>query len=152
LVASRNGCTNATGFIDFKIGNKATVSNFTSQICDGDFTNAETVNLASYLPQLTSETGYTYQFYSSQNNANLEQNPISDSQNISANATFFVRIKKAGVCDNIASLTLNFGQPSKSTTLPATVTICEGDTTTLDAGTGFTSYFGIMAQLHKPLP
>ena len=43
-VASRNGCTNATGFIDFKIGNKATVSNFTSQICDGDFTNAETVN------------------------------------------------------------------------------------------------------------
>ena len=140
LVASRNGCTNATGFIDFKIGNKATVSNFTSQICDGDFTNAETVNLASYLPQLTSETGYNYQFYSSQNNANLEQNPISDSQNISANATFFVRIKKAGVCDNIASLTLNFGQPSKSTTLPAAVTICEGDTTTLDAGTGFTSY------------
>ncbi|GGP02848.1 hypothetical protein GCM10010992_08890 [Cloacibacterium rupense] len=140
LVASRNGCTNATGFIDFKIGNKISINPYTTQVCDGDFSNSETLNLASYLPQLTSETGYTYQFYATQNDANLEQNPIPDSQNISANATFFVRIKKSGICDNIASLTLNFGQPSTSTTLPAAVTVCEGSTTTLDAGTGFTSY------------
>ncbi|WP_188616889.1 choice-of-anchor L domain-containing protein, partial [Cloacibacterium rupense] len=126
--------------INFKIGNKLSVSSATFQVCDGDFSNSETLNLASYLPQLTSETGYTYQFYATQNDANLEQNPIPDSQNISANATFFVRIKKSGICDNIASLTLNFGQPSTSTTLPAAVTVCEGSTTTLDAGTGFTSY------------
>ena len=126
--------------INFKIGNKISINSYTTQVCDGDFSNSETVNLASYLPQLTSETGYTYQFYATQNDANLEQNPIPDSQNISANATFFVRIKKSGICDNIASLTLNFGQPSTSTTLPAAVTVCEGSTTTLDAGTGFTSY------------
>ncbi len=62
LVASRNGCTNATGFLDFKIGNKLSVTDGTSQICDGDFNNTEAVNLDTYLPQLTSGTGYTHQF------------------------------------------------------------------------------------------
>ena len=140
LVASRNGCTNATGFLDFKIGNKLSVTDATSQICDGDFNNTEAVNLATYLPQLTSETGYTHQFYLTKNDADLEQNPISASQNLTSTTTFYVRIKKSGICDNIAALTLNFGQPNTSTTLPAQVTVCEGSTTTLDAGIGFTSY------------
>ncbi|GAB1345352.1 T9SS type B sorting domain-containing protein [Cloacibacterium normanense] len=140
LVASRNGCTNATGFLDFKIGNKLSVTDATSQICDGDFNNTEVVNLDTYLPQLTSETGYTHQFYLTKNDADLEQNPISASQNLTSTTTFYVRIKKSGICDNIAALTLNFGQPNTSTTLPAQVTVCEGSTTTLDAGTGFTSY------------
>lgn len=140
LVASRNGCTNATGFLDFKIGNKLSVTDATSQICDGDFNNTEAVNLDTYLPQLTSETGYTHQFYLTKNDADLEQNPIASSQNLTSTTTFYVRIKKSGICDNIAALTLNFGQPNTSTTLPAQVTVCEGNTTTLDAGTGFTSY------------
>ena len=140
LVASRNGCTNATGFLDFKIGNKLSVTDASSQICDGDFNNTEAVNLATYLHQLTSETGYTHQFYLTKNDADLEQNPISASQNLTSTTTFYVRIKKSGICDNIAALTLNFGQPNKSTTLPAQVTVCEGSTTILDAGTGFTSY------------
>lgn len=140
LVASRNGCTNATGFLDFKIGNKISVTDATSQICDGDFNNTEVVNLDTYLPQLTSETGYTHQFYLTKNDADLEQNPVASSQNLTSTTTFYVRIKKSGICDNIAALTLNFGQPNTSTTLPAQVTVCEGSTTTLDAGTGFTSY------------
>jgi hypothetical protein len=40
LVASRNGCTNATGFLDFKIGTNFQLDT-TSQICDGDFNNTE---------------------------------------------------------------------------------------------------------------
>ncbi|WP_213196832.1 choice-of-anchor L domain-containing protein [Cloacibacterium caeni] len=126
--------------IQFIFGNKISVTNYSTTICDGDFNNTEAVNLATYLPQLTSETGYTHQFYLTKNDADLEQNPIASSQNLTAATTFYVRIKKSGICDNIAALTLNFGQPNKSTTLPAQVTVCEGSTTILDAGTGFSSY------------
>lgn len=126
--------------ITFKIGSKISVNPYTTTACDNDFNNTEPVYLTNYLSQLTSETGYNYQFYATQNDANLEQNSISYAQNISANSTFFVRFKKNGWCDNVVSLIVNFEQPIKSTTLPAAVTICEGDTTTLDAGTGFSSY------------
>ncbi|MFN3773287.1 choice-of-anchor L domain-containing protein [Cloacibacterium normanense] len=126
--------------IQFIFGNKISVTNYSTTICDGDFNNTEAVNLATYLPQLTSETGYTHQFYLTKNDADLEQNPIVSSQNLTSTTTFYVRIKKSGICDNIAALTLNFGQPNTSTTLPAQVTVCEGSTTILDAGTGFTSY------------
>ena len=126
--------------ISFKIGSKISVNPYTTTACDNDFNNTEPVYLTNYLSQLTSETGYNYQFYATQNDANLEQNSISYAQNISANSTFFVRFKKNGWCDNVVSLIVNFEQPIKSTTLPAAVTICEGDTTTLDAGNGFTSY------------
>ena len=126
--------------ISFKIGSKISVNPYTTTVCDNDFNNTEPVYLTNYLSQLTSETGYNYQFYATQNDANLEQNSISYAQNISANSTFFVRFKKNGWCDNVVSLIVNFEQPIKSTTLPAAVTICEGDTTTLDAGNGFTSY------------
>ena len=93
--------------ITFKIGNKISVTPYTTTVCDNDFNNTEPVYLTNYLSQLTSETGYNYQFYATQNDANLEQNSISYAQNISANAIFFVRIKKTGFCDNIASITLN---------------------------------------------
>ena len=116
--------------IQFIFGNKISVTNYSTTICDEDFNNTEAVNLATYLPQLTSETGYTYQFYLTKNDADLEQNPIASSQNLTATTTFYVRIKKSGICDNIAALTLNFGQPNTSTTLPAQVTVCEGSTTT----------------------
>ncbi len=139
LVASRNGCTNATGFLDFKIGNKLSVTDATSQICDGDFNNTEAVNLDTYLPQLTSETGYSRQFYLTKNDADLEQNPIAPSQNLTATTTFYVRIKKSGICDNIAVLTFKFGQPKKSN-LPPVITVCEGETTNLDAGLEFSAY------------
>ena len=151
LVASRNGCTNATGFLDFKIGDKISVTDATSQICDGDFNNTEAINLDTYLPQLTSETGYTHQFYLTKNDADLEQKPIAPSQNLTATTTFYVRIKKSGICDNIAALTLNFGQPNTSTTLPSQVTVCEGSITTLDAGIGLLLIFGAMEPQLKPL-
>ena len=140
-VRVENGvCTPEIQPIQFIFGNKISVTNYSTTICDGDFNNTEAVNLDTYLPQLTSETGYTHQFYLTKNDADLEQNPISASQNLTSTTTFYVRIKKSGICDNIAALTLNFGQPNKSTTLPAQVTVCEGSTTILDAGTGFTSY------------
>jgi hypothetical protein len=44
---------------------------------------------------------------------------------------------------------LKFNQPSKSTTLPDTVTVCEGDLTTLDAGTGFSVILGAMRHYSK---
>lgn len=140
LVASRNGCTNATGYIDFKIGPKITVTDVSKQICDGDFNNTENIDLKDYLPQITSETNYTFAFYLTKNDADLEKNPVQSLHNITSNSTFYVRIKKTGLCDNIATINLKFGQPSKSTTLPEKITICEGTTTTLDAGTNFIQY------------
>lgn len=140
LVASRNGCTNATGFIDFKIGTKTIISDISKQICDGDFNNSENIDLKDYLSQITSQTNYTYTFYLTKSDADSEKNATTNLQNITSDTIFYVRIKQSGWCDNIASINLKFGQPSKSTTLPEKVTICEGYTTTLDAGTGFSSY------------
>lgn len=121
--------------IQFIFGNKISATNYSTTICDGDFNNTEAVNLDTYLSQLTSETGYSRQFYLTKDDADLEQNPIAPSQNLTATTTFYVRIKKSGICDNIAALTLNFGQPKRSN-LPPVVTICEGETTNLDANIG----------------
>ncbi|MEZ7509130.1 choice-of-anchor L domain-containing protein [Cloacibacterium sp. Arc13] len=125
--------------IEFIFGNKISVTNYSTTICDGDFNNTEAVNLDNYLPQLTSETGYSRQFYLTKNDADLEQNPIAPSQNLTATTTFYVRIKKSGICDNIAVLTFKFGQPKKSN-LPPVITVCEGETTNLDAGLEFSAY------------
>lgn len=139
-VFSQAVCVTAKGIIHFKIGTKIAANDITKQICDGDFNNTENVDLRDYLTFVTSETGYTYAFYASKNDAILEKNAIGNIQSITSNITYFVKLKKAGICDNITSIILNFGQPSKSTTLPNSITICQGDTTTLDAGAGFSSY------------
>ena len=138
-VFSQSVCVTAKGIIHFKIGSKITANDIVKQVCDGDFNNSENIDLRDYLPFVTSETGYQYAFYASKTDAIKEQNPIGNTHSISSNSIYFVKLKKAGICDNISSITLNFGQPTKSK-LPPVVTICEGETTNLDAGLEFSAY------------
>lgn len=126
--------------ITFKFGNKIPTNDITEIVCDDDLNNSQDIHLSDYLSKLSSETGFSYQFYKTKNDADLEQNSTTDAQTISADATFYARLKKSGFCDNVATITLKFNQPTKSTTLPDTVTVCEGDLATLDAGTGFSGY------------
>lgn len=138
-VFSQSVCVTAKGIIHFKIGTKITANDIVKQVCDGDFNNSENIDLRDYLPFVTSETGYQPTFYASKTDAIKEQSPIGNTHTISSNSIYFVKLKKAGICDNISSITLNFGQPAKSK-LPPVVTICEGETTNLDAGLEFSAY------------
>ena len=138
-VFSQSVCVTAKGIIHFKIGPKITANDIVKQVCDGDFNNSENIDLRDYLPFVTSETGYQPTFYASKTDAIKEQNPIGNTHSISSNSIYFVKLKKAGICDNISSITLNFGQPTKSK-MPPVVTICEGETTNLDAGLEFSAY------------
>lgn len=126
--------------ITFKFGSKIRTNDITEIVCDNDLNNSQDIHLSDYLSKLSSETGFSYQFYKTKYDADLEQNNTTYAQTINSDITFYARLKKSGFCDNVATITLKFNQPSKSTTLPDTVTVCEGDLATLDAGTGFSSY------------
>lgn len=141
FVRVENGiCTPEIHPITFKFGIKIPTNDITETVCDNDLNNSQDIHLSDYLSKLSSETGFSYQFYKTKNDADLEQNSTTDAQTINSDITFYARLKKSGFCDNVANITLKFNQPSKSTTLPDTVTVCEGDLATLDAGTGFSSY------------
>lgn len=138
-VFSDTACVTAKGIIHFKIAEKIPANDIIKQVCDADFNNTETIDLRDYLSYVTSETGYTYVFYASKTDAIKEQNPLDNTQKISSESIYFVKLKKKGFCDNITSIKLNFRQPTKSN-LPSVITICEGGTTNLDAGTEFSAY------------
>ncbi len=50
LVASKSGCTNATGFLDFKIGTKITVNNIETAVCDNERDGKTNIKISDYLP------------------------------------------------------------------------------------------------------
>lgn len=139
LVASRNGCTNATGFLDFKIGTKITVNNIETAVCDNERDGKTNIKISDYLPSTTSGTQYFY--YNSLQKAQeaITGTTISNDQEITNNTTFYIRTENPGFCPNIFELQIIFNQPNVSRTLKDKV-ICKNTTTTVDAGTGFTYY------------
>lgn len=135
-VFSQTSCVTAKGIIHFKFGDKISVKDITAIVCDGDYNNTENINLGSYLPQITSETGYTPTYHKTWSDAALSQNSISANQTITQNESFYVRFEKSGICPNVAAINLKLNQAKKSTVLKD-VTICEGSTILLDVGAGF---------------
>jgi hypothetical protein len=93
---------------NFQIWNKIPTNDITEIVCDNDLNNSQDIHLSDYLSKLSSETGFSYQFYKTKNDADLEQNSTTDAQTISADATFYARLKKSGFCDNVATITLKF--------------------------------------------
>ena len=139
LVASRNGCTNATGFLDFKIGTKITVNNIETAVCDNERDGKTNIKISDYLPSTTSGTQYFY--YNSFQKAQeaITGTTISNDQEITNNTTFYIRTENPGFCPNIFELQIIFNQPETSSKIHD-LTICKNTTTTINAGTNFTYY------------
>lgn len=139
LVASKNGCTNATGFIDFKIGTKLTVNNISSPVCDNDLDGKTDTKISDHLP--AAATGTSYHYYDTFAKAQ-EAKPGTtalDSQQITATKTFYIRAENPAFCPNIFELQITFNQPKTSPDIKDLI-ICKNATTIIDAGNNFTYY------------
>ena len=134
-------CPAVFGQINFTIGNRITLitGNVATDICDSDISGSEAVNLNDYKNLFTANAGVSLTFYSTLANAQAGTNAISPNQTISAISTFYIRFTSATECPSTGVLTINLKTPKKSTRLADKV-VCLNDTTTLDAGAGFTSY------------
>lgn len=139
--ALTGSCPAVFGQINFTIGNKITLitGNAATDICDSDISGSEAVNLNDYKNLFTANVGVSLTFYSTLANAQSATNAISPNQTISAISTFYIRFTSATECPITGVLTINLKTPKKSTRLADKV-VCLNDTTTLDAGAGFTSY------------
>lgn len=139
--ALTGNCPAVFGQINFTIGNRITLitGNATTDVCDSDISGSETVNLNDYKNLFTANAGVSLTFHSTLANAQAGTNAISPNQTISATSTFYIRFTSATECPSTGVLTINLKAPKKSTRLADKV-VCLNDTTTLDAGAGFTSY------------
>ncbi|WP_417428462.1 T9SS type B sorting domain-containing protein [Halpernia sp.] len=140
-VDSPDNCPFKTAKIDFKIGNKLIITTPVNQTVCSENTS-ENLVFSDYLKFFTSDNTVTFKFYKTLEDAkaNVSGTEISSNETITSDTTFFIRFSKVGLCDNIGTLNLKFAKPLNSTTLPTSVTVCEGSKTTLDAGSGFISY------------
>ncbi|GEN74353.1 hypothetical protein CHA01nite_00930 [Chryseobacterium hagamense] len=85
-------------------------------------------------------TGLIKTYYPSLTDAQNQTNMIPDPANyIAPNGVIYVRVTNSAGCFNIAKVTLEVISPVYSNVLEEK-TICMEDTTTLDAGPGFTGY------------
>ena len=129
--------------IDFKIGAKISLIKQIVPIivCDNDRNNTEPINLADYLSSFITNPYDSVKYFDDLTKAqnDLPGQNISAAQTITADKTFYYRFKKAGVCDNIGTLNISFKSSTPSTTLAASVTVCEGSTTDLNVGSGYSA-------------
>lgn len=89
---------------------------------------------------VTSTPGTTKKYYPSLTDAQNGTNQIADPTNyIAPNGVIFVRVSNANGCFRVAKITLVVLPPVYSSLLEDKI-ICMEDTTTLDAGPGFTTY------------
>lgn len=139
LVASKNGCTSATGFIDFKIGTKISVNDISGSVCDNDLNGKEHTKISNFLPALTNGTSYYYYDTLAKAQEAKSGTTIPDEQIITANTTFYIRAENPSFCPNVFALQIVFNQPETSSKIHD-LTICKNTTTTIDAGTNFTYY------------
>ena len=141
-IESPDGCPPIFATLNFKFGTKVSLTGTTisQSVCDNDLSGSEAVNLNSFVSLFTSDATVTTAFYASLADAQNQVNPIATNQNIAANTSFYIRFSKSGVCPNIGQLNLVFNQSVPSTSLPASLVICEGSTTTLDPGNGYAAY------------
>lgn len=89
---------------------------------------------------VSSTPGVTKKYYLSLQDAINQNNPIGNFSNyIATSSDVYVRVTSATQCWNVVKVTLIVTPPKYSLILKDKV-ICVEDTTTLDAGPGFTSY------------
>ncbi|RLZ07753.1 choice-of-anchor L domain-containing protein [Faecalibacter macacae] len=110
----------------------------TIDICDDLLDHQETINLEDYLGFIPNIND-NYRFFATESDARNNINPISEQQILTGDTTYFVRFSQVDLCDNFTSISFKLKQAKRSETL-VDQTICEGATTTLNAGSGFDSY------------
>ena len=140
-VDSPDSCPAKIGEIDFKIGVKVNITTpINQQVCSEN--TSKDIVLSDYIIFFTTDATVNTKFYKSSADAkaNISGTDVAPNQTISADISYYIRFSTSAFCDNVGTLNLKFSQPSRSTTLPAVITICEGSTTNLDAGRGFSSY------------
>ncbi len=138
-------CTDVTGFIDFKIGNKVPLltTSAPQTICDVDYSGDENIDLNDYKNLFLSAAnmGILPKFYLTLDEANKDINAIGANVVLTTpTISYYYRFETTGSCPNVGELKIKFTKGFASTTLPASITICENATTQLDAGTAHTSY------------
>ncbi|MBV2166814.1 MAG: hypothetical protein KUL76_09830, partial [Kaistella sp.] len=140
-VDAPNGCPSVTKEIQLKTGVKSTLTNssVTKDVCDLNLDNSEAVNLSDYLSFFTGAPGTTVTYFNTMSDAQNNLNPIAANQSLTADRSFYYRITVPGSCANIGTLNLKLSTGTPSTTLPATVNVCQGSTTSLNVGTGYTA-------------
>jgi gliding motility-associated-like protein len=135
------GCTPKFGQFDLKVGNRITLlkTSTTETLCDNELIGNVTIDLGNYKTIFSNDSSLPATYFLTEFEAEKKQNPISASQVISGNATFYFRFESTSECPVIAELNLVLNKPKKSDIL-VDKTICPDAKTDLDAGLGFDSY------------
>ena len=134
-------CAGEVKFIDFKFGERLPLITLTAEtvVCDNDLNNSENINLANYRNLFTTDATATVRYFATLANAQSNTGNIPAAQTITGDKTFYYRFAKTGFCVEIGTLNIKFNEVTPSTTLPSTVTICQGTTTVLDVGPGYSA-------------
>ncbi len=106
-------------------------------ICNPTTSNTKTENLNDYKANLVANPGiYTFEFF------DINNQVISDVSNVTLNLganIFNVKVSNSLGCFDFVKLTLTL-DPKPKLNLQESVEFCNGQTATLDAGSGFTAY------------
>ncbi|WP_326983161.1 T9SS type B sorting domain-containing protein [Chryseobacterium sp. MYb264] len=137
-INTSTGCT-AIAKITLKHYPVPTVNDVTIRTCF-NMNNVSTGTFNLTVAAVTTETGITKKYFTNYNDALAEINEITNPlAYISANGAAYIKVINSNGCGSIAKVTLNVIPPVYSTILKDQI-ICIENTTTLDAGSGFTSY------------
>jgi gliding motility-associated-like protein len=140
-VESPDGCATVVKPLQFTIGAKIPLIKklATISLCDEDLDGTKLINLGAYIPQFTTDPNVIYTFHGTLADAQNNVSPIGSTVSVTGTQTFYIRFEKAGVCPEVASITIIIKTPKKSDILIDQI-ICAKAKTTLDAGPGFESY------------
>lgn len=132
-------CSDVSGFIDFKVGNKIALINASQTVeeCDDDFDGKFLIkNLDRYKTLFTNDSSATVKFYVKEAQAQDPQSTNNINEiNVNSQQLLFVRISNGTDCPSLAELTIKIKVPVKSEIL-FDKTICPDDKTDLDADAG----------------
>lgn len=140
-----NGCESQTRFpVTVTIVTPSmTVSNVTADVCDTDNDGTEIVELTAYQTQITTDVTAVFLYYISAHAAATKNATFQVTDPtlyaLTGTNTLYVRVETADLCYQVVSLKLTLvSAPVISIT--NTVTLCEGGTVIVNAGSGFDSY------------
>ncbi|KNB62999.1 T9SS type B sorting domain-containing protein [Chryseobacterium sp. Hurlbut01] len=140
-VESPDGCAAVIQPINFTVGTRLPLltTSVITNFCDDDLDGIKPVNLSQFIPQFTTDPSVTVSYHTTLADAQNDTAPVSGAVTLTGTQTYFIRFEKAGSCPNVATLRITLKVPKKSDILIDKV-ICPKTKTTLDAGSGFTSY------------
>lgn len=141
-----NGCESINRLsVTIDLIDTLNATDYSEIICDDLNNNSEIVNLTNYVSNLISDTSNcNFDFYTSLSGATNQFNPdlittVTNYNLTISNSSIFVRITSNNGCYQIVTLNLSLvNKPIVS--IPDIVSICENNSTTINAGSSFDSY------------